>query len=147
VYKHILIPTDGSQTADKAVEAGITFAKEVGGQVTLFTAVPEYEVPGEAQIMSKQVISIAEHNRRSENMAQGILAPAMRRARATGVEFDTDFVQSNRPYKAIIDAAERHRCDAIFMSSHGRSGFSKMWHGSETEDVLTHSSIPTLVYR
>jgi nucleotide-binding universal stress UspA family protein len=147
MYKHILIPTDGSQTADKAVEAGITFAKEVGGRVTLFTAVPEYEVPNESQIRSRQIVSMEEHNSRSEKMANGILAPALQRARAAGVPFDTDFVQSNRPYKAIISAAERHRCDAIFMSSHGRSGFSKMWYGSETEDVLTHSSIPTLVYR
>ena len=147
MYQHILIPTDGSETADKAVEAGIAFAKEAGARVTLFTAVPEYEVPGEAQIMSKQVISIAEHNRRSESMAQGILAPAMHRARTAGIDFDTDFVQSDHPYRAIISAAESHGCDAIFMSSHGRTGLSKMWHGSETEDVLTHSSIPTLVYR
>ena len=147
MYKHILIPTDGSETADKAVDAGIAFAKEVGGRVTLFTAVPEYEVPNESQIRSRQIVSIEEHNLQSEKMANGILAPAMHRARAAGVPFDTDFVQSNRPYKAIISAAESHRCDAIFMSSHGRSGFSKMWHGSETEEVLTHSSIPTLVYR
>src|SRR6266581_8200855 len=97
--------------------------------------------------MSKQVISIAEHNRQSEKLANGILAPAMHRARTAGVEFDTDFVQSDRPYKAIISAAESHRCDAIFMSSHGRSGLAKMWHGSQTEEVLTHSAIPTLVYR
>ncbi len=147
MYKHILIPTDGSETADKAIDAGITFAKEASARVTLFTAVPEYEVPGEGQIMSKQVISIAEHNRRSEKLANGILAPAMQRARAAGIEFDTDFVQSNRPYKAIIGAAESHRCDAVFMSSHGRTGLAKMWHGSETEGVLTHSSIPTLIYR
>jgi nucleotide-binding universal stress UspA family protein len=147
MYKHILIPTDGSETADKAVEAGIAFAKETGGRVTLFTAVPEYEVPNESQIRSRQIVSMEEHNLRSEKMANGILAPAMQRARAAGVPFDTDFVQSNRPYKAIIGAAESHRCDAIFMSSHGRSGFSKMWHGSETEEVLTHSAIPTLVYR
>ena len=147
MYKHILIPTDGSETADKAVDAGIAFAKEVGGRVTLFTAVPEYEVPNESQIRSRQIVSMEEHNLQSEKMANGILAPAMQRARAVGVPFDTDFVQSNRPYKAIIGAAESHNCDAIFMSSHGRSGFSRMWHGSETEEVLTHSSIPTLVYR
>ena len=147
MYKHILIPTDGSDTADKAVEAGITFAKEAGARVTLFTAVPEYEVPNESTIMSHRVKSIEEHNRQSEKLANGIFAPAMHRGRAAGIEFDTDFAQSNQPYKAIISAAESHHCDAIFMSSHGRSGLAKMWHGSETEEVLTHSSIPTLVYR
>jgi len=147
MYKHILIPTDGSETADKAVEAGIEFARESGARVTLFTAVPEYELPNESTIMSKRVISIEEHNRQSEKMANGILAPATHRARATGVAFDTDFVQSDHPFKAIIAAAKAHCCDAIFMSSHGRSGLARLWHGSETEDVLTHSSIPTLVYR
>ena len=147
MYKHILIPTDGSETAGKAVEAGIEFARESGARVTLFTAVPEYEVPSEADVMSRQVISLEEHNRQSEKMANGILAPAMRRARDAGVAFDSEFVQSDHPFKAIIAAAESHRCDVIFMSSHGRSGLAKLWHGSETEDVLIHSSIPTLVYR
>jgi nucleotide-binding universal stress UspA family protein len=147
MYKHILVPTDGTPIADKAVDAGIAYAKEAGARVTLFTAVPEYDVPGEAEFMSRQAISLEEHNRRSDKAAGGILAPAAARACAAGVEFDTDFAQSNRPYRAIIGAAESHGCDAIFMSSHGRSGLAKMWHGSETEGVLTHSSIPTLVYR
>jgi nucleotide-binding universal stress UspA family protein len=147
MYKHILIPTDGTPIADKAVDAGIAYAREVGARVTLFTAVPEYDVPGEAEFMSRQAISLAEHERRSKRQASGILAPAQERARAAGVEVDTDFAQSNLPYRAIIGAAQSHGCDAIFMSSHGRSGLSKMWHGSETEGVLTHSAIPTVVYR
>src|SRR5437868_2989193 len=101
MYKHILIPTDGSDTAAKAVEAGIAYAKEAGARVTLFTAVPEYDVPGEAEFMSRQAISLQEHNRRSDKMADGILAPAAARARAAGIEFDTDYAQNNRPYQAI----------------------------------------------
>jgi nucleotide-binding universal stress UspA family protein len=147
MYKHILIPTDGTPTADKAVDAGIAYAREVGARVTLFTAVPEYQVPNEADLMARRVISIEEHNRRVKMQAGGILAPAEERAQAAGVEVDTDFAQNDRPYRAIIGAAESHGCDAIFMSSHGRSGLAKMWHGSETEGVLTHSAIPTLVYR
>jgi len=147
MYKHILIPTDGTPTADKAVDAGITYAREAGARVTLFTAVPEYQQPSEADLMARRIISIEEHDRRSKMQAGGILAPAEERARAAGVEVDTDFAQNDRPYRAIIGAAESHGCDAIFMSSHGRSGLARMWHGSETEGVLTHSAIPTLVYR
>lgn len=147
MYKHILIPTDGTQTADKAVEAGLQFAREAGARVTLFTAVPEYEVPNEATVLSRQMISIAEHDRRSAVLARERLAPAERRAAEAGVAFDSDFVQSNRPSEAIIAAAGGHGCDAIFMSSHGRTGISRLWYGSETEDVLTGSAIPTLVYR
>ena len=53
MYKHILIPTDGSPTADKAVEAGLAFARDAGARVTFFTAVPEYEMPGEAALMAR----------------------------------------------------------------------------------------------
>lgn len=147
MYKHILIPTDGSPIADKAVNAGLEFAREAGARVTLFTAVPEYEVPNEAAVMSRHMISIDEHNRRSERLAREVLASAEKRAREAGVAYDSDFVQSNRPSEAIINAANGHSCDAIFMSSHARTGFAKLWHGSETEEVLTHSAIPTLVYR
>ena len=147
MYKHILIPTDGSETADKAVEAGLAFARESGARVTLFTAVPEYEVPNEAAVMARRIISIDEHDRLSAQRAQEILASAAKRARDAGVDCDTDFKQSNRPYEAIVAAAASHGCDVIFMSSHGRTGLAKMWHGSETEEVLTHSAIPTLVYR
>ena len=68
-------------------------------------------------------------------------------ARAARLEFDTDYAQSNRPWQAIIDAAQRHGCDAIFMASHGRKGLAAVWHGSQTRQVLTHSTVPTLVYR
>lgn len=147
MYKHILIPTDGSDTAAKAVEAGIAFACEANAKVTLFTAVPEYQPPGEGKIMGRHVISLDEHGRRSREKADKTFAPAIAAARAAGVELDTDFIQSNRPYEAIAEAAERKGCDAIFMSSHGRKGLARLWHGSETADVLTHTRIPTLVYR
>ena len=147
MYKHILIPTDGSPTADKAVQEGLEFARETGARVTLFTAVPEYEVPNEAAVMARRLISLDEHDRRSAKLAGEILAPAARRARDARVDYDTDFVQSNRPSEAIVAAAAGHGCDAIFMATHGRTGFARLWHGSETEEVLTHSAIPTLVYR
>jgi nucleotide-binding universal stress UspA family protein len=147
MYKHILIPTDGSEIAEKAVAAGIEFAREASAKVTLFTAVPEFSPPSEGEIMARRVTSIADHARNSEKMASGILAPAVERARAAGLEFDTDHVQSNQPWQAIIDGARRHGCDAIFMGSHGRKGLSRLVHGSETQQVLTHSTIPTVVYR
>jgi len=147
MYKHILIPTDGSETADKAVESGIEFARTSNAKVTLFTAVPEYRVPGEAQIMGRHVPSIPDHERISREKAEGILQPAAERVRAAGVSCDTAFAQSDHPYQAIIEAAERHGCDLILMSSHGRHGVAELWYGSETRGVLTHSHIPTLVYR
>jgi len=147
MYRHILIPTDGSATAGKAVEAGIEFAREAQARVTLFTAVPEYKVPTEGELMSHRATSLSAHEQLSERKAAAILAPAAARARAAGGACDTDFALDNRPYHAIIEAANRHGCDAIFMSTHARQGLARLWYGSETAEVLEHSDIPTLVYR
>ena len=147
MYKHILIPTDGSETAEKAIAAGIEFAREQKARVTWFTAVPEYQLPSEAELMTKHAVSVEDHNRKSRQEAERILAGPSHRANQAGVPFETDFAMSDHPYEAIIAAAKKHGCDLIFMASHGRKGISAFLHGSETKGVLTHSTIPTLVYR
>jgi nucleotide-binding universal stress UspA family protein len=148
VYKHILIPTDGSETAAKAVDAGIDFARESGARLTLFTAVPGYVVPYTSEFLAhKAVMSLEEHERRSAEKARAILAPALERARTCGIDFGSDYAISDKPYEAIVHAARVHRCDAIFMASHGRSGLSRLVHGSQTLEVITGSDLPTVVYR
>jgi len=147
MYKHILIPSDGSELAEKAVQAGIEFASLMRARVTAFTAVPEYQVPSHGEIVSRTAISMQEHERRSKENADAVLRRIVERARATGLECDADFAQNDHPYEAIIEAARRHGCDLIFIASHGRRGLSALMHGSETQGVLTHSDIPTLVYR
>jgi nucleotide-binding universal stress UspA family protein len=147
MYKHILIPTDGSATAAKAIASGLEFARETKARVTLFTAVPEYQVPSESDVMARKVLPLWEHERISGEKAEAVLGPAAQQLRAAGVQCETAFAQSDHPYQAIVEAAERHGCDLILMSSHGRHGLAGLWHGSETNEVLTHSSIPTLVYR
>ena len=89
----------------------------------------------------------SEHQREMTKLATHALQPIAESAQSAGVDCDTDFVMSNQPYEAIIDAAHKHGCDLIFMASHGRSGLSALIHGSETKGVLTGSKIPTLVYR
>ena len=147
MYKHILIPTDGSKLSDKAIEAGIEFARFVKARVTGFTAVAEYQVPGEAELMSKHAISLTDYERDAKRHAEIALQPIADRARAAGVDYDAEFTQSDHPHEAIVRAAHTHGCDLIFMASHGRRGLSALVHGSQTQGVLTHSTIPTLVYR
>jgi nucleotide-binding universal stress UspA family protein len=147
MYRHILIPSDGSELAEKAVDAGIEFARSVQARVTGFTAVPEYKAPSHGELMSGNAVSLAEYDRRAKLRAESVLQQIMRRAGALGVECDTDYALNDHPYEAIIRAAQAHGCDLIFMASHGRRGFSALVHGSETQGVLTHSRIPTLVYR
>jgi nucleotide-binding universal stress UspA family protein len=148
MYSHLLIPSDGSELADKAVKAGIEFARTVGAKVTAFTAVPEYELPSSADVMShKRIRSPLDHENFVKEQAQAILVRIAERAAAAGVACDRDYTLCNRPDQAIIDAAKRNGCDLIFMASHGRSGLSALVHGSETRGVLSGSTIPTLVYR
>jgi nucleotide-binding universal stress UspA family protein len=148
MYKHILIPTDGSQIARKAVDAGIDYARETGARITFFVAMPEYKLPGTNELMAhKPVLSLREHEERSAEKACALLAPALERARTCGVDFGSDHALSNQPSEAIIAAARRHGCDAIYMSSHGRSGLARLLQGSQTIEVLTRSDIPTLVLR
>jgi len=148
MYKHILIPTDGSDVSDKGVAAGIEYARDVGATVTLFTAVPEYQPPSEGEVLARaKVISFAQHEENSKTLAERILASAVERARAAGLVFNTDYALRNQPWEAIVDAAKRHGCDAIVMGSHGRKGLSRLFHGSHAIDVLNHSDLPTLVVR
>lgn len=148
MYKNILIPTDGSETAEKAILAGAEYAREAGAKVVLFTAVPEYQVPSEAELLARhKVQSIFEYEKQAEKTAREILDKAAASAKDANIAYETDYALADEPYKAIIAAAKRHNCDAIFMASHGRTGIPALWYGSQTRDVLTHSDIPTLVYR
>jgi nucleotide-binding universal stress UspA family protein len=148
MYKSILIPTDGSATAEKAVIAGTDYARESGAKIVFFTALPEYEMPSEAELLARhKVQSIFEYEKQAETTARAILDKAAASAKDANIAFETDYALADLPYKAIIDAAKKHGCDAIFMASHARTGLPALWYGSQTHDVLTHSDIPTLVYR
>ena len=147
MYKHILIPTDGSDVAAKAINAGVALAKEMGAKVTGFYA----EEPRPMHLHSDgyriEKDLLAEFDRRSREYADRSVAKIAEAAKAAGVEFEACVEKSVKPYQAIIDAATEHKCDVIFMASHGRRGLSKLIMGSVTQKVLTHSRIPVVVYR
>ncbi len=147
MFRHILVPTDGSETAEKGVLAGIDYAREAGARVLFFTAVPEYQLPSEPELMARHGMPLHEYERRAGEAAAAILAKAASRAKEVDVAFDTEYALSDRPAAAIVEAAHKHGCDAIFMATHGRTGFSALLHGSETHDVLAKSDIPTFVCR
>ena len=147
MFKHILVPTDGSQLSLETVKRAVTFAREAGAKITFFFAKPDYPVAfyGEGALIDpttpEKFAEVA------DRQAQEILANASAVAKEAGVpSANTDSV-SDLPYQAIIDAANNAGCDLIFMASHGRRGFSGLLLGSETQKVLTHSTIPVLVYR
>ena len=147
MFRHILIPTDGSPVAFKAVRAGVSLAAEFGAKVTGYCAqepVPAH-LYGEGHLADKRLV--AEFERRAREHAESCVKQVADAAKAAGVQFEPLIQNSQVAYKGIIDAAKRRRCDAIFMASHGRRGLSGLILGSVTQKVLSHSKIPVLVFR
>jgi nucleotide-binding universal stress UspA family protein len=145
MYKNILIPTDGSALAAKAVEHGIALAKGIGAKATVLTVLPPFHVlTTDTQMLED---TPAEYKARMHEHAKKTLGAVAQIAQAAGVACETVHVEHEHPYRAIIDTAESKGCELIVMASHGRHGISAIILGSETVKVLTHSTIPVLVHR
>ena len=147
MFKHILVPTDGSELSDKAVQKAITFAKEIDAKITFFCAVPEFPVMyyGLGAIFDSH--SITNFREESEMVSKEILQKAKNLANEVQVECYTYILISDSPFEAILEAVNHKDCDLILMASHGRKGVNNFFLGSETNKVLSHSTIPVLVYR
>lgn len=147
MFKHILVPTDGSQLSSDTVKRAITFAREARAKITFFFAKPDYPVAfyGEGALIDPTTPD--KFAEMAEQQASEILAAHEAAAKAEGVVSAAMSSVSDTPYEAIIAAAEEAGADLIFMASHGRRGISGLLLGSETQKVLTHSKIPVLVYR
>jgi nucleotide-binding universal stress UspA family protein len=145
MYKHILIPTDGSDLSWMAMRQGIAFAKSLNARVTALTVTPTFHTVTVDPVM---VADTPEQYRKdSEAAAARYLHAATAAAGEMGVTCETVHVVNDYPYQAIIETAQSKGCDLIFMASHGRRGVAALLLGSETTKVLTHSKIPVLVYR
>ena len=127
MYRHILIPTDGSALAERGVAHGLALAKSVGAKISVINVVtPLFAVTGD-------FASVLDH-----------VANA---AKEAGVPCETIQLENVQPHQAIIAATKDKGCDLIAMSSHERSGLSKLLIGSVTNKVLTYAKIPVLICR
>ena len=145
MFRHILLPTDGSPLSEAAMRKGIQFAKTINARVTVFRVVPALRYVGcEADIG-------AEFKKQAEAAVQAEvnknLLAIEKAAKEAGVPCEIAQEKNVQPYEAIIEAARKKECDLIIMASHGRRGVGALLLGSETQKVLTHSKIPVLVYR
>jgi nucleotide-binding universal stress UspA family protein len=138
MYTHILIPTDGSELAGKAVQHGIALAERIGAKVTMLTVLPPEMISTDTEMTEIRKVRMQRH---AEEIL-GVLAK-----QAAGFACETIQVEHEDPYRAIIDTAHSKGCDLVVMASHGRRGISAIILGSETVKVLTHCKIPVLVYR
>ena len=147
MFKHILVPTDGSPRSQETVKRAVSFAREAGAKITAFYAKPSFPECffGEGALVDPG--SPEKFAQMAEEEARQILDSVEQDCLEAQVPCEKCTVESDVPYEAIIDTAIGQGCDLIFMSSHGRRGIGALLLGSETQKVLTHSTIPVLVYR
>ena len=148
MYRHILIATDGSELATKGVEQGLALAKPLGARVTVLTV---------TEPLSNRAIQAAaqaglddphgRYERQMDDEIKKLGEPVLKKAAELGITVEVERDTDEFPAEAIIRSAKRLGCDLIVMSSHGRRGVSKLLLGSQTSEVLTHTSIPVLVIK
>ena len=148
MYKHILVATDGSKLSAKAIKTATRLASSLGARLTGVYVVREPLAPMYSEASgSVPQMSPRKFKEVTEREARNALSMVETEAQAAGVECSTLRLSNNQPHAGILRAADSKKCDLIVMASHGRRGLSAMLLGSETNKVLTHSSIPVLVCR
>lgn len=147
MYKNILIPTDGSPLSHQAIKAAVELAKATGAKVTGLFVAPTPTPLVYAGIFPVGYMPPEEHAEMIERAAAQNLDVVEKEAADVGVPCECVSITGDFPADAILQVADKHKCDLIFMASHGRTGVSAILLGSETQKVLAHSRIPVLVHR
>ena len=145
MYKHLLVPTDGSAVAAKAFQAAVTFAAESGAKVTGYYGIEDMYMHHVGAHLTRELID--EFDRRAREVGDKHVAEIGVLAKAADVAYDSIVSKVSRPHDGIIEAAKQCGADIIFMASHGHRGLTNLIVGSVTQKVLAHSTIPVLVFR
>ena len=144
MYERILVATDGSPLSDKAVSHALDLAKLTGASVIAMKVIPRYP---RSYLEGGATVEMSEIESQWSARAQEILSHIKVEGKAMGVSVKTNVVKSDLVAESIIAAAEKQKVDLIIMASHGRKGLKRLLLGSETQHVLTHSTVPVLVLR
>jgi nucleotide-binding universal stress UspA family protein len=147
MFKHILLPTDGSELSARTAEQAIKTAKALGAKITAVHVMGGYDIMLANEYLGAPDLPDMRQYYEAEMAAhaKGILAPLKKAALAAGVECDTVIATGDSIYETIIKQAAKSGCDLIMMASHGKSGMNGILLGSETQKVLTHGKVPVLV--
>ncbi len=145
MYAHILIATDGSDLANRAVEQGLTLAKALGSKVTAITVTE----PWTAAVSGEWAVAfpVAEYEKAAAANAEKILEQVAEAAKRIGIACERRHIKDQFAAEGIVEEAKARSCDLIVMASHGRRGLAKVVLGSQATRVLTHSTVPLLICR
>jgi nucleotide-binding universal stress UspA family protein len=144
MYQRILIPTDGSDITGKAVSTALGLAKALGAELATISVKEPFPY---SAISEMQPTPPQEFYDAQERIAKACVQRVIAQAEAAGVACSGHTVEALHPWEAIVEHAKNQRCDLIVMASHGRRGMTALLLGSETQRVLTHSTVPVLVVR
>jgi nucleotide-binding universal stress UspA family protein len=146
MYKHILIPTDGSPQSAQAIAGAVELAKTIGAKVTGLFAAPPATPIFYRDHLPAGFGTMEDHKRIIEESAARYLDVVTQAAKQAGVPCEVISVTSDYPADTSRETATEKKCDLIVMATHGRRGISGILLGSETQRVVTHAKIPVLVY-
>jgi nucleotide-binding universal stress UspA family protein len=146
-YRHLLVPTDGSELSDRAVDQAVNLAAALGARLRILHVQVSFPISlvGVGELVEPSTVDALVAA--SQQRAETILAAAMAQAKQAGVVAEQSLLVNPQPHQAIIQEAQAQACDLIVMASHGRRGLEGLLIGSETQRVLTHSNCPVLVVR
>ena len=145
MLKKILVPTDGSELSRKAIDGAVDVATRLGSSLIGISVTEPYPYSALSDYAPRE--THAQYEARVKQEASANLAALVEAAKRANIGVETEVVSAFNPYEAIIETAKARDCDTIFMASHGRRGLSGLLLGSETHKVLTHSTIPVVVFR
>lgn len=144
MFKHILVPVDGSATAQQAVQKAIGLAQAFGSTVTAIYVIDPYPFTG---VGTDFAYGQAEYLNAATAEANEATKVAKQALEAAGVSVKTSVVEAHAAWRGILEAAESVGADLIVMGSHGRRGLERLVLGSVVQRVLSHANLPVLVVR
>lgn len=147
MYKRILVATDGSTLSKKAVRNAIDLAGAIGADLVALYVVPRYPVSYFEGGVTISMQDVEKTEKQWSDKGQTVVDAVQQAAQAEGIKAKAVVVRSDLVAESIMSAAKKHKCDLVVMASHGRKGIKRVLLGSETQHVLTHSTVPVLVLR
>ncbi|EJL80419.1 universal stress protein UspA-like protein [Variovorax sp. CF313] len=145
VYKHILVPLDGSPTADRGLQEAVRLARELKSKLRLLHVIDDFPM-----LMEMSAISSFEAGlQRMREYGESVLTGALAQATEAGVEAQTVLreITQGRVADIVIEEAGKAACDLIVMGTHGRRGLSRLALGSDADRVARSSPVPVLLVR
>jgi len=144
MFKQILVPVDGSQTSDRAIEKAAAIANAFASKVNLLCVIDTYAFTG---VGTELAYGQPEYLISATAEANEALLSAVDVFRARGIQASSSAVEGQAIYRSILDAASACDADLIVMGSHGRKGLTKLVLGSVASQVLSHTHLPVLIVR